>query len=249
MSSSSPTGLTVGNKFYFAVADPIIGAELYALQSDVPVGTTTTLSATPLGSIVGTAVAFTATVAPATGSSIPTGTVTFSDGTQPLGKAALNSSGVAAYTTTSLSAGTHSVIASYGGDAGDTVSASTAITITVAPPAPAVKISVAPASIVLGESATLSWSSTNASSCKASGAWSGAEAVKGSLGVTPTAASTLSYTLACTGGGGTANAVATLVTSAPTQSASGGGGGGALDIGELLGLFLMARLTATRRPR
>lgn len=55
-----------------------------------------------------------ATVASETGAT-PAGTVSFMDGTSQLGSATLNASGVATLTTTSLTAGSHSIIASYGG--------------------------------------------------------------------------------------------------------------------------------------
>jgi hypothetical protein len=83
-------------------------------------------------------------------------------------------------------------------------------------PLPTVTISAKPSSVVMGSSATVTWSSTNASSCSASGAWSGSEAVNGSQSVTPTIAGSLTYTLTCTGAGGSTNASTTLtVTSAP----------------------------------
>jgi serine protease len=115
----------------------------------------------------------------------------------------------------------------------------------VVPPAPTVSISVVPASIAPGQSATLTWSSTNAVSCAASGAWSGAETASGSQPLTPSATTgSLSYALACTGSGGTATGAATLAISA---GGGGGGGGGALDAGTLaLGALLGA---AARRRR
>jgi hypothetical protein len=62
-------------------------------------------------------VTFTATV---TGNgATPTGTVTFLDGTATLGSMALNGSGVATFTTSSLAVGTHNITAAYSGDAKD----------------------------------------------------------------------------------------------------------------------------------
>jgi len=71
-----------------------------------------------------------------------------------------------------------------------------------APPAPTVTISVSPTAITAGQSATLTWSSTQATSCTASGAWSGSEAAMGSQAVTPTASGSVTYTLTCIGAGG-----------------------------------------------
>jgi uncharacterized protein (TIGR03118 family) len=87
-------------------------------------------------------------------------------------------------------------------------------------PPPTVSISVSPASIVLGQSATLTWSSSAGSNCTASGGWSGAEPASGNLAVTPTATGTVTYTLACGGtgayGGSTSKSTQLTVT-APTS--------------------------------
>lgn len=65
----------------------------------------------------GQPVTFTATVTPYSGSVVPTGTVTFTDGLQnALGSAPLNGSGVATLTTFALPAGDNTVFAEYGGD-------------------------------------------------------------------------------------------------------------------------------------
>ena len=53
-------------------------------------------------------------------------------------------------------------------------------------------------SIVVGDSATLTWSSVNATGCTASGSWGGALSNQRSVTVTPTAAGTQTYTLTCT---------------------------------------------------
>jgi hypothetical protein len=54
----------------------------------------------------------------------------------------------------------------------------------------------------------LTWSSTNATACTASGGWNGAKATSGSQDVTP--ANTTTYTLTCTGPGGNASKSATV---------------------------------------
>lgn len=64
----------------------------------------------------GAGVTFTATIGGGSGTSQPSGTVQFLDGTTVLGTGTLNATGVATYTTSTLSAGAHSVTASYGGD-------------------------------------------------------------------------------------------------------------------------------------
>jgi len=90
-------------------------------------------------------------------------------------------------------------------------------------PPPTVSISVAPTTIVLGQSATLTWSAATGASCTASGGWSGTEATSGTQSVTPTATGTVTYTLTCTasggaygGGGGSTAKSAPLTVTAPS---------------------------------
>ena len=65
--------------------------------------------------------------------------------------------------------------------------------------------------IFSGQSTTLTWSSTNnATSCTASGAWTGTKLTSGTLVVSPTANST--YTITCSGAGGTSSASSVTVT-------------------------------------
>jgi hypothetical protein len=88
--------------------------------------TTTSLGAAPNPSKVGQSVTFTATVAatsPASGT--PTGTVTFKDGGGTIGTGTLSAS-TAAFTTSSLTLGTHTITAVYGGSTNFASSTSTA---------------------------------------------------------------------------------------------------------------------------
>jgi hypothetical protein len=72
-------------------------------------------------------------------------------------------------------------------------------------PLPTVSLSASPASITSGGSSTLSWSTTNATSCTASGGtFTGSKATSGTQVVTPTTSTT--YSLNCVGTGGSANA-------------------------------------------
>ncbi len=52
---------------------------------------------------------------------------------------------------------------------------------------PTVTLSAAPTTITLGQSTTLTWTSSVGTTCTASGGWTGAKAVSGSESVTPTA--------------------------------------------------------------
>ncbi len=60
-------------------------------------------------------VTFTATVTSST-TGVPTGTVTFLDGTNPIGSSAVNGSGIAKVSVSNLTIGTHNVSAAYAGD-------------------------------------------------------------------------------------------------------------------------------------
>jgi hypothetical protein len=65
----------------------------------------------------GSSVTFTATLSViAPGNGTPTGNVVFKDGTTPLSTNALNGSAVAAFSTTALSQGSHTIIAEYAGN-------------------------------------------------------------------------------------------------------------------------------------
>jgi hypothetical protein len=102
------------------------------------------------------------------------------------------------------------------------------------PPGPPA-LTLAAATITVGNSTTLTWSAYNVTSCSASGSWSGTQKTSGSLTITPTAAGTDSYTLTCTNPRGSAQSTATLTVQAAPQSGGGGGGGG-LDALTLLAL-------------
>jgi hypothetical protein len=81
---------------------------------------------------VGTPVTFTATVADvAPGTGVPTGTVTFYDGTTQIGTGTLVN-GVATLALSTLAAGSHSIKAVYGGDTAHAASTSATITQAIA---------------------------------------------------------------------------------------------------------------------
>jgi hypothetical protein len=82
-------------------------------------------------------------------------------------------------------------------------------------PSPTVTITSSASNVAVKGSVTLTWSSTNATGCSASGAWSGSLGPSGSSSAT--VAQTSKYSIACTGGGGTANgSVSVTAWSAPT---------------------------------
>ncbi len=86
-------------------------------------------------------------------------------------------------------------------------------------PAPTVSLTATSLNITSGQSSTLNWSSTNATSCSASGGWSGAQALSGSLVVSPTATTT--YALTCTGSTGSASASVTVTVGSSQCSCNG----------------------------
>ena len=95
-------------------------------------------------------VTFTATVSPAAA----TGTVTFNDGANTLGSVAL-ASGMAAFSTTTLSAAAHSITVIYSGDANDATSASAALTQTVNLTPTTITLTSAPNPSRIGQAVTL----------------------------------------------------------------------------------------------
>jgi sugar lactone lactonase YvrE len=93
-----------------------------------------------------TPITFTATLAVQGGSTVPTGSITFADGTTPLGSPApLNGSGVASFAVPPLAVGAHHITASYAGD-GTSFSSQFSFTQT---------ITLAPTSTALSSSATM----------------------------------------------------------------------------------------------
>src|SRR3989344_5425397 len=91
---------------------------------------------------------------------------------------------------------------------------SRSVTVTVsAVAAPTVNLSANPTSINTGQSSTLTWSTTNATSCSASGGWSGGKSTSGSESVSP--GSTTTYTLNCSGPSGSASRDVTVTVLPP----------------------------------
>jgi hypothetical protein len=100
-------------------------------------------------------------------------------------------------------------------------------------PAPTATLGTSATSVASGGSVTLTWNSTNATSCAAGGNWSGTKSTSGSEVVSNiTAAST--FSLVCSGGGGNSNTAsvnvsilapavptATLQSSAPSVASGG----------------------------
>lgn len=135
-SSSIPAGthsLTAayaGNASYAASTS---GAIRIIVTTPV-LATNVTLTASPTAAVQGSPIELVAKVTAASGSgpALPTGTVSFANGSTTLGAAALNPEGAAALTSTLLPVGSNSITATYSGDAiyGQSASAPATVAIT-----------------------------------------------------------------------------------------------------------------------
>ena len=102
------------------------------VNAAAPLQTAVTLAASASTAVSGQAITLTAMVAPTSA----TGTITFKDGTTSIGNATLTA-GKGTFAVSTLSVGTHSLSAVYGGDAADSSSTSNTVTVTITAAAPA----------------------------------------------------------------------------------------------------------------
>lgn len=130
--------------------------------------------------------------------------------------------------------------------AGGSTSASTTVTVQPAPAgSPTVMLTVTPTQVAAGETATLTWSATNATTCTANGAWSGTKELSGTQQINSIMVP-MSFTLTCGANSlFAAQTVSVAVVTPPpgTQNATGASkktvGGGALDAIPTLFLILI----------
>ncbi len=130
---TSASVLPAGNYTLTATFAPADTTTYAAVTAHVPLTVTLATAAVTLTSsgssvILTNPLLFTATVSSTT--TTPTGTVSFLDGTTPLGQGTL-SNGVAVLSTSSLTAGSHTITAVYSGDANFSAATSGAITESV----------------------------------------------------------------------------------------------------------------------
>lgn len=85
---------------------------------------------------------------------------------------------------------------------------------TTSPVAPSLSLAFSEATVRLDQPSRLTWSASAADSCSASGAWSGPQPTAGSLPVSRSAVGSYSYTLSCSGPGGSRSASASLTVRA-----------------------------------
>lgn len=109
-----------GNSGYATSASPALTQVVQLATTNVQVSS----SVSP--SYGGNEVVFSAVVSGNGG--VPTGTVTFLDGGTQIGQGSLNATGQVSIKTSSLTPGTHTITASYGGDAEDSTSTSLPLT-------------------------------------------------------------------------------------------------------------------------
>jgi hypothetical protein len=123
----SLTAVYVGSEYFAPSSSAVL------VQTVTQGATTTALTSSPNPANTISKVTFTATVARAAGVA-PTGTVTFHDGRTTIGTGTLSATGVATFTiATGMTAGTHTVFASYSGDANYLASTSPTISQVVNP--------------------------------------------------------------------------------------------------------------------
>ena len=117
-------------------------------------------------------------------------------------------------------AGSYTYILACSGPGGSNTPSSVTVTVGTDGAATVVSFHADPVTVQPGGSSTLTWTTTNATSCTASDNWSGTKATSGSEVVTPpTAPNSYLYTLTCTGPGGQNTASSITVTVAgPTTS-------------------------------
>jgi autotransporter-associated beta strand protein len=154
----STSTLTVGMHAITATynGDTALGPSTSAILSQVvnQASTTTTLSSSANPAAIGQMITFTATVTAASpGAGVPTGTVTFMDGTVTLGTGSLDATGHATFQTASLAEGTHSITANYSGDTNFLTSTSSPLTQAVRPGTTTVLVS-SPNPSVFGQAVT-----------------------------------------------------------------------------------------------
>jgi plastocyanin len=111
---------------------------------------------------------------------------------------------------------------------------------------PTVVFTAGASSVTAGQTVTLTWSSTNATSCTAGGssAWTGSKTTSGTLAVIVSATATL--TLTCTGDGGSAAQSVTVTATAAAAKSSGGGGAVDWWLLGMLGVWTWVRRTVMR---
>ncbi len=141
--------------------------------------TSTTLTTSPNPSELSKPTVLKAVVA---GGATPTGAVQFKDGATVLGSAPLVG-GIAQLSVKSLKVGSHTLGATYAGDATHDVSADTHVHQVKYGPKPKIKLTVSDKRVSVGKKVKLKWVTTGADTVKAGGDWKGTKPKKGTAKV------------------------------------------------------------------
>lgn len=149
LSNSAPIAITVTKEnsgLYLNVFNPVSGGSPTTIPSgttSIPYGTQITLSAlaAPSSALSAFESCFTGASSNCPVFTTPTGTVTFKDGSTTLNTAVVNAEGDAEfYNPSTYNVGTHSITASYSGDASYSASSAAASTFTIVQAAPVLQI-------------------------------------------------------------------------------------------------------------
>jgi uncharacterized repeat protein (TIGR03803 family) len=140
----------LGDGNFIGSTSPALGQ---AVDTSAQSATTTALTSSLNPSIYGQKVTWTATVT-TSGKTTPTGNVTFNWGSDSIGTAKLNSSGVATLTKSNLNADTYPLFAVYAGDANNGPSASPILNQVITQAISSATIASSPNPSIQGESVT-----------------------------------------------------------------------------------------------
>jgi len=197
-SSALPMSSTTPN-FYsgygFIQADAAFVVPTLTLgAASIPFGSSTTLAWSTLDP---TSTSCTASANPATNFTAPTPAASGSLTVTPA------AAGATVYTFTCT------------GAAGSSASNTVSLFATAGPPPGAPTLTLASTSVAVAKSTTISWNSANATSCTASGSWSGTLAASGSQTITPAVVGSETFTLVCTNLGGPTAPVSVSLDATP----------------------------------
>ena len=152
--SHSITAVYGGDSNFITSTSPVL------TQSVGMNASTTALTSSANPSAYNQSVTFTATVTGSGGT--PGGTVTFKDGATTLGTGTLDGSGVATFTTSALSPGSHAITAAYGGNTNFSASTSTTLTQSVTIGTSTTTLTASPNPSALSQSITFTATVTGA---------------------------------------------------------------------------------------
>jgi len=142
-----------------------------------------------------------------------------------------------------------SVLAQPGANSADHAGTYSVI-VTPTPVAPTVTLTSSASSVTSGGTVALTWSSTGATSCAGSsapsGIWSTSQ-LSGNAQATSAITTSTTFTLKCTGEGGSTTQTVSVAVSAPPSGGGHGGGAIGFDVVALLGGLTLVRVMMQRR--